>query len=225
MKKVPATSERDEPSALKLFKQVKKTVGSAIFRAMQVAGKSDDAYPSKMQQQVLSERSGVARSTITKYLRAKDKPELSANPDLKTLCRLADALNVSPAILLLTPEDWSRLAQAAVFLREAASNDQVRKISDGVIERGAGPASRATAGLQLAKLFGVFRDGDQISTMGDGQLEIRKDLLDEQRAAIERQRIGIFVATSIPPLRELQPSLHASILSLCANFGASNSYK
>ena len=209
-------------SSSKLYAVVKKTVSSAIFRAMQVAGRSDNAYPCKISQQSLAEQSGVARSTITKYLRAKDEQNSKVNPDLKTLCRLADTLNVSPAMLLLTPDDWSRLAQAAVFLREAASNEQVKRISAGMAEPSAGPVARATAGLQLARLFGVFQElRQEVSTKNSEQLG-EKDFVCEQVETIERQRIGIFVATSIPPLRELSQSIHAPILSLCANLGASS---
>lgn len=215
-----SSAERVDSSS-KLFALVKRTVGNALFRAMQVAGKSDGSYPSKLRQQTLAEQSGVARSTITKYLNAKGEAESNVNPDLKTLCRLADALNVSPAMLLLTPDDWSRLAQAAVFLREAASNEQVKRISAGMAESNSGPAARATAGLQLARLFGVYKDFHDVNLIDAEAPNIRHELLDEQRKTVERKRIGIFVATSIPPLRELKTDLHPAILSLCANLGAS----
>ena len=208
-------------SALRLFKVVKKTVGNALFRAMQVAGKSDGKRPTKLRQRVLSEQSGVARSTIYKYLNAKDDPESSVNPDLKTLCRLADTLNVSPAMLLLTPNDWSRLAQAAVYLREAVPNEQVMKISAGMSGASSGPIARATAGLQLARLFGVYQEFKDPSSTDSLTQNIRVELIEEQQAAFEKKRIGIFVATSIPPLRELKEDLHPAILSLCANLGAS----
>lgn len=208
-------------SSSRLYAVVKKTVSSAIRRAMQVAGRSENASPCRISQQSLAEQSGVARSTIAKYLRSSDDENSNVNPDLKTLCRLADTLNVSPAMLLLTPDDWSRLAQAAVFLREAASNEQVNRISAGMAEPTAGPVARATAGLQLARLFGVYRELHQVATISDAAHPARNDLIEQQFETIERQRIGIFVATSIPPLRALSQTLHAPILSLCANFGAS----
>ncbi len=49
---------------------------------------------------------GIARST----LRALKTP--AANPDLDTLDRLAGALGVPPAFLLMRPQDWSLLANA-----------------------------------------------------------------------------------------------------------------
>lgn len=49
---------------------------------------------------------GIARST----LRALKTPQ--ANPDLATLQRLADALGVPPAFLLMRPQDWALLAGA-----------------------------------------------------------------------------------------------------------------
>lgn len=220
MRRDEKMSSRTDSSS-RLYAVVKKTVSSAIFRAMQVAGRSEDASPCKISQQSLAVQSGVARSTITKYLSSKNEENSKINPDLKTLCRLADTLNVSPAMLLLTPDDWSRLAQAAVFLREAASNEQVKRISSGMAEPTSGPVARATAGLQLARLFGVYRELRQEIPTSDSAHPARNDLIEQQFETIERQRIGIFVATSIPPLRELSQTLHAPILSLCANLGAS----
>lgn len=204
-----------------LYDKVKRTVGSAVFRAMQVAGDAEGSYPSKLSQQGLSQRSGVARSTISKYIEAKDNPDSVLNPDLKTLCRIARALNITPAMLLLTPEDWSRLAQAATFLREAVPDANVQRISAGMADSKAGPAVRAQAGLQLARLFGVYRDFSPIAQTEFSEGEVRQELLDDQALAATRQRQGIFVATSLPPLRELPPSQHAPLLSLCANLGAS----
>lgn len=204
-----------------LYARIKQTLGNTVFRAMQVAGESEDAYPAKLTQQAMAERSGVARSTISKYLDAKDKNDASVNPDLKTLCRIAMALNVPPAILLLTPDDWSRLAQAATYLRDAVPDSQVQRISEGMSDPKSGPAGRANAGLQLARLFGVYRDFTPPTQFEPDEPTIRQELLDEQQASARRQRLGIFVATSIPPLRELPASLHAPLLSLCANLGAS----
>ena len=107
------------------------------------------------------------------------------------------------------------------FLREAASNEQVKRISAGMAESSSGPATRATAGLQLARLFGVYKDFQDTNLTDKAAPDIRHELLEEQRKTVDRKRIGIFVATSIPPLRELKTDLHPAILTLCANLGAS----
>ena len=49
-------------------KKVQKGLSANLLRAMQVAGSRDDGKPMKLSQQLLSDTSGVARSTISKYL-------------------------------------------------------------------------------------------------------------------------------------------------------------
>jgi transcriptional regulator with XRE-family HTH domain len=204
-----------------LYDRQKRTLGSALFRAMQVAGPSDDGYPSKLSQQALSDQSGVARSTISKYLDAKDNDDAPINPDLRTLCSIAWALNVSPAMLLLTPDDWSRLGQAAIDLRDEASNSQVQHVSTEMADPKTGPTAKAHRGLQLARLLGVYRDLPPPLELEPNEPAPRQEWRDAQDEVTRRHRLGIFVATSIPPLRDLPSTQHAALLTFCAKFGAS----
>ena len=83
-------------------------------------------------------------------------------------------------MLLLTPEDWSRLAQAATYLREAVPDANVQRISAGMADPKAGPVVCAQAGLQLARLFGVYRDFPPIAQSEFFDGKVRQGLLDEQ---------------------------------------------
>jgi len=58
----------------------------------------------------IQQQTGIARST----LRALKSPAQGsdANPDLSTIERLAQALGVPPAFLLMRPQDWALLASA-----------------------------------------------------------------------------------------------------------------
>ncbi|PKH84197.1 XRE family transcriptional regulator [Pseudomonas sp. Choline-02u-1] len=58
----------------------------------------------------IQQQTGIARST----LRALKSPVhgSDANPDLSTIERLAEALGVPPAFLLMRPQDWALLASA-----------------------------------------------------------------------------------------------------------------
>lgn len=58
----------------------------------------------------IQQQTGIARST----LRALKSPAQGsdANPDLSTIERLAEALGVPPAFLLMRPQDWALLASA-----------------------------------------------------------------------------------------------------------------
>jgi transcriptional regulator with XRE-family HTH domain len=209
-----------------LFTSTRRALGNALFRAMQVAGETESEYPVKLSQEALSAKSGVARSTIAKYLEAKSKDCTSVNPDLKTLCKLATALNVPPALLLLTPEDWSKLAQAATYLVDAVPDARVQRISMRLAQERSGAAERGNAGLELAKLFGVYQSAPRANSAppDDSTAEMSPRWSRVHEDARRKQRLGILVATSIPPLREFGASQYAPILSLCANLGASTSH-
>lgn len=62
----------------------------------------------------MQRETGIARST----LRALKAPGVDANPDLATISRLADALGVPPAFLLMRPQDWADLAAAVADSRD-----------------------------------------------------------------------------------------------------------
>ncbi len=76
-----------------------------------VGGKQrDNGSPGPITATQIQRETGVARST----LRALKSPrrEAAANPDLETLDRIAGALGVPPAFLLMRPQDWLALGQA-----------------------------------------------------------------------------------------------------------------
>lgn len=71
----------------------------------------------------VAESAGISRSTLTRLTRAPTSNSSgtgengAANPDLDTLCRLAATLNIPPAFLLMTPQDWNRLLSALDVIR------------------------------------------------------------------------------------------------------------
>jgi len=71
---------------------------------------TDPEAPGAFSSVQMQRATGIARST----LRALKNPPAGsdANPDLRTLERLADALGVPPAFLLMRPQDWLLLANA-----------------------------------------------------------------------------------------------------------------
>ncbi|MFJ7142883.1 MAG: helix-turn-helix domain-containing protein [Pseudomonas protegens] len=78
-----------------------------LSAVLAVAGEARDNHaPGAFSAVRMQRRTGIARST----LRALKSAE--ANPDLSTISRLADALGVPPAFLLMRPEDWEQLAAA-----------------------------------------------------------------------------------------------------------------
>lgn len=201
-------------SGQKLLRKTSRSFGDNINRVMLVSGESDDGGPKKLTQQKLASRSGVGRSTIAKYNTMKDDSKLLVNPDLETICRLADAVNVSPAFLLMNAEDWSRMVQAAVYLCTSTSNGKVNQIAEEISDSsGKNAIAMSLVGLNLATIFGVYKNTPQ-STMDKTLLgsEIK-----ERNAEV---RAGILATSALPPLAQLNKSFKAPLLSLCAIMGA-----
>lgn len=55
---------------------------------------------------------GIARSTLRALVRPRNGDSAHSTPDLATIGRLADALQVPPAFLLMRPQDWTVIAFA-----------------------------------------------------------------------------------------------------------------
>jgi transcriptional regulator with XRE-family HTH domain len=99
-----------------LYEEVQEAFVNNMNRVLRVAGGlSDNGELLNMQKNELAETSGLSKGTITKLTDTSAYQD--AKPDLETLCKLAHALNVSPAFLLMTPSDWELLLQAIGTLR------------------------------------------------------------------------------------------------------------
>lgn len=200
-----------------VYATTRKVIGQSLFNAMQVAGEQDGCS-AKMTQRELVERTGVARSTISKYIAGKDGKS-AANPDLETLCRLAAALNVSPGLLLLTPDDWAQLAQAAQMMLQAANDETILQAVDA-LRNGRGRAvERGECGLKILERADLYTPNPPDDASGD--INIRPSLASEQRRHRSTKRKGIAVASAVAPLTQLKAQYHIPVLWMCAYLGAS----
>ena len=205
-----------------LLEETRRALAQAIFHAMQVAGEPEDGYPTKLGQEALAERAGIARSTVTKYLSSKDSGESQVNPDLETVCKISAALNVPPAFLLLTPSDWSKLAQAATDAVSSSQDTVARQIVFELARDRTGAAKRGEAGLRLAERLGVYQHR-RSSTFDAG--DVPAHWAEAQAEARRRSQLGIVSATALPPLGDLNAEQRIILLSLCAILGASTNVK
>ena len=215
----PATSEAHKP----LLHEARRALANAIFRAMQVAGEVENGYPAKLGQEALAERAGIARSTVSKYLGAKDSDEPQVNPDLETVCKIAAALNVPPALLLMTPSDWSKLAQAITDAAASVQDATIKHIVTELAGKRSGGAKRGEAGLRVAERLGVHQHPRK--SVGGDTHDVPAHWLDAQAKARQRAQLGILTATSLPPVSDLKTEQQIILLSLCAILGASTNLK
>jgi transcriptional regulator with XRE-family HTH domain len=99
-----------------LYGEVQEAFVNNMIRVLRVAGGlSKGGELLNMQKSELAKTSCLSKGTITKLTDPSTCHD--AKPDLETLCKLAYALNISPAFLLMTSSDWAFLLQAVGILR------------------------------------------------------------------------------------------------------------
>lgn len=199
-----ASRVKTSAGASQLHQQVQQALRGNLLRALAVSEHAQDA-PAAMSQEELAARSGIARSTIIKFLSREGVQR--ANPDMRTLCRLAEVLNVPPAFLLMTHEDWTRLGSALQGLSLYLQDEPARAI----VGRGTKfrtPRDNARIGVHLATRFGLRH-----------RQAPADNALPEVQQLHQRQLQGIKAAAAMPPWSEIR--CDAEILFVtCTQMGA-----
>ncbi|PVX38176.1 XRE family transcriptional regulator [Janthinobacterium sp. 78] len=94
-----------------------RQLATNVRNALHVAGPADAAGNTRPLRSVaLQQRTGIARSTLRAL--TDSSSEAGPNPDLHTLSRLAEALDMPLAFLLMRPKDWRTLCQAINNMRD-----------------------------------------------------------------------------------------------------------
>jgi transcriptional regulator with XRE-family HTH domain len=218
--KLDATTQENanEPSETEefTFALTRASFREALNRALRVSGESEEGLPERMTQVELVKRTGMARSTLAKYLADELDDDFPINPDLKMLCRLAEALNVPPAYLLMRPEDWKRLAHAAASLGKVSNMHAASDQPTGQPTRYASAAAQSVAGYEAARRLGVAPSNLQMQVVNDSDAKFAREV-DERLA---RTRRSIRTTCALPPLNHLSEEYHRSLLYICASVGA-----
>jgi len=104
-----------------------KALAANLDNAMKVAGigQKPGSSSSRLTQEALKDKTGVARSTVSRLLNGE-----ADNVDLKTICKLAYELNIPPALLLLTSSDIKRLIDSTNFLPYLNKKDVMEKAEE-----------------------------------------------------------------------------------------------
>ncbi|MCZ8158387.1 MAG: helix-turn-helix transcriptional regulator [Rhizobiaceae bacterium] len=158
-------------------------------------------------QEQLAEHAGISRSSLTKIL----KQEEGANPGLKTICQLAEALGVPPAFLLMRDRDWKVLAEAVFAHANIRHDPRYQAFAEKLrTEVDHSPSASVQNGRDLALLT------NYLPNLPPGvDPEIRRNIDDQA------YRIG--ATSAAPPLRSLHslnPDYVPLLLTLCAAMGA-----
>jgi len=193
-----------------LFKNVSRSFGEAIRRAMRVAAQSPEGDVQGLTQTELAERAQIGRSTLAKYL-GTGADEV-ANPTLDAICRLGETLGIPPGFLLLQTKDWASLASAILaFLRALQAPEfraAIERLQD--IESTTSPVV-ADAAIELGRLLNTV-ENDQDARL---PVEVR-----EFRRAAKSSTAAI--AASIPfNLGGVSKDHLPILLTLCGIIGTS----
>lgn len=142
-----------------------------LLAALRVAGPSRAGRPHKLRHVEVMRRTGMSRTTLTPLL---DTAEPSArNPDLSTIYKLAQAIGVPPAFLLMTPDDWR------VLVRSIAAMPDFQAAANGVVSDELSNPELAEAVMKRCKVhpdrppLGVPNDPSEIKRL-DARNEWRR---------------------------------------------------
>jgi transcriptional regulator with XRE-family HTH domain len=207
-----------------LIERTLTAFGTNMGAARAVAGTGRDEVITRMSEMGLERKSTIRRSTLRKYDGYKPSNPKTPNPDLKTICKLAHALNVPPAFLLMTHDDWRRLINAIIDMQ---NNVQNRKESDFV--KASLKSNKVTAGLQLTKRLNIYPDSREGSADVDYQTWEATEQDINRRNDLKRQSILAMTAiaqnfeTAVVGTNSTKPreEFLAILTTLAAIFGAS----
>ncbi|HEX5372812.1 MAG TPA: helix-turn-helix transcriptional regulator [Aquabacterium sp.] len=196
-----------------LWERTRKALRGNLVRVLSVSREGGEGA-TRMTQTELTSLTGIARSTLAKFLSSEDESVI--NPDLQTLCRLAEALNIPPALLLMSTHDWSRLLSAISGLLAQREHKDVMGL-DHVAH--SPPRENVVRAVQLARHHGLLLATASTPAETAAWPELaprwRRDI-DDLR---QRQLQGIKAASALPEWRAIPANVEA-LFVLCTLLGA-----
>jgi transcriptional regulator with XRE-family HTH domain len=178
-----------------------KEFRESLLRVLRIAGETDEGGRGSLTQRELAERSGVSLTLVKKYLRDDAG---AGHARLEAVGKMAAALGVPPAFLLMRRDDWVALATAVAVLLEQAGDS--RHEAHAAQPWNVGPMDAAEKGLEYARAVKV---------------------LDRHRAfhppqvthAIELTEAGVAHTSAVPPYPLLSGGHARLALAMCAIVG------
>lgn len=172
---------------------MRRTLAKNLSAALMVAGASQDGDGiAKMKLTDLNRRTDIARSTLSKLANGETSSGIQANPDLETLCRLATALNLSPAFLLMSADDWQRLLAALNGLPQALFGSFLDDLTSRATHN-----DKVRTGLILAEKLNLYPDNTYFK-VDEEEVGARQDEMDRHiDDRNEMKRLAILTTTAV----------------------------
>jgi hypothetical protein len=196
------SKQQDVPQKSELFLQSSNQFRRALRRVINQSGQTADGDSRPITRQALSANASIAESTLNKLLSSDYKARVDPpNPTLEVICKLGEALNVSPALLLMTEDDWKKLASAMVTYMQVLAPSE--KFRDFVKQSRLNNDYPGMASV-------VAKDAQEIAKMcGFGM------------RATEAAKTTIAATSQTLPIRDLSPEHRPLLVVICAIFALS----
>lgn len=184
-----------------LLQSVREGLAENLRRGLRVGGQDSEQgssnqtqqEPMDFKQEAFAKACGKSRATISSVLAGNER----ANPDLSTLCALAATLNISPAFLLMTKDDWSRIIQSVSTLIGVSKSDnnelqgKLMKLFEGYKDGSDPIVSQANLGFDVANQLGLYEAEAEVGNNDDKEAKksiehasaiIAQDLKEKKRS-------------------------------------------
>ncbi|SEK17251.1 MULTISPECIES: helix-turn-helix domain-containing protein [unclassified Variovorax] len=178
----------------------KQQLALSVTAALRVAGPDRAGQPDKLRQTDVMRRTGMSRSTLRPLVDTSDPSK--RNPDLATLHKLAHAIGVPLAFVLMTPADWRALVKAIGSI----SDHQVA--AHGLATDALGGPALAEAVLKKCK---VHPERPPLGAVHDPQEIKRLDVRNEWR-----RRCSVVMAALAQPAARGDRKCFADLTALAA---------
>jgi transcriptional regulator with XRE-family HTH domain len=192
-----------------LTNAISETIARNLTAALEVAGGSKNEVK-KMYLAELHRRTNISKSTLFKLINGDAGVGKLGRPDLETLCGLAWALNLSPAMLLMSSKDWKLLTAAIDGLPSAMNSPSLDELETATTD-----IDLASIGLKLAEKIGIYPDKIHAPWEGDDEWEGRLEMVKEVSETNEKKRVSILATTAIA-----QRGATAKVIELRTAIGA-----
>lgn len=211
-----------EPTTIKEWKtlaaSMRKTLAQNLTAALMVAGGDSKEIGNPIRKMKLADlyrKTDIARSTLSKLTSSNTTNTTQANPDLETICRLAAALNLPPAFLLMSVDDWQRLLGALNGLQSALSSPHLDYATLVVTGN-----DKVSLGLKLAEKMGLYSNHIRfklsVEEGGARQAEMDRDIEHQN----EMKRLAILTTTAVTQSSARNRDDIAMLTAIGAIFGA-----
>lgn len=197
-----ATREPPASPKSELFIKSSDQFRTALRRVINQSSVTGTGEAKPVSRQALSFQAGIAASTLNKLLVGDEKArEEPPNPTLEVICKLGEALNVPPALLLMTDDDWKKLGAALLtYMTTLVHADKFKEyVTDTVLDT-----------EYTGRASDVARDAFEIAKMCGFGVKATTDA-----------KTTIAATSQTLPFRELTPGHRPLLMVVCAVFALS----